>query len=151
FYQFTDLITPPTLYRYDLESGSGTVFRAPKARFDASQLEERQVFYAGKDGTKIPMTLAYREGLNLDGSNPALLYGSGGFGVSVLPSFNPSRAAWVELGGVYAVANIRGGGEYGEEWHRQAIKSHRQAAFDDFIAAAEWLIAQRYTSTPRLA
>jgi len=151
FYQFTDLITPPTLYRYDLESGSSTVYRAPKPRFNAGEFEERQVFYPGKDGTKIPMTLAYRKGSKLDGNNPTLLYGYGGFGVSVLPSFNPSRVAWMELGGIYAVANIRGGGEYGEEWHRQAIRSHRQVAFDDFMAAAEWLIAQRYTSTPKLA
>src|SRR5207249_779635 len=95
--------------------------------------------------------LAYRKGLKLDGTHPTLLYGYGGFGVSLLPSFNPSRVAWMEMGGIYAVANLRGGGEYGEEWHRQAIRAHRQVAFDDFIAAGEWLIAQRYTSTPKLA
>ena len=151
FYQFTDLITPPTIYRCDLESGSSSVYRTPKARFDSGDFEERQVFYPSKDGTKIPMTLAYRKGLKLDGTHPTLLYGYGGFGVSLLPSFNPSRVAWMEMGGIYAVANLRGGGEYGEEWHRQAIRGHRQVAFDDFIAAGEWLIAQRYTSTPKLA
>ena len=151
FYLFEDLITPPTLYRYDLESGVSAVHRAPQTRFDSSQFEETQVFYPAKDGTKIPMTLAHKRGLKLDGTNPALLYGYGGFGVSLLPSFNPARAAWMEMGGVYAVANLRGGGEYGEEWHRQGIRSRRQTAFDDFIAAAEWLIARQYTSTPKLA
>jgi prolyl oligopeptidase len=151
YYEFNDLITPPTLYRYDLESGTSSAYRSPKVRFDSADFEERQVFYPGKDGTKIPMTLAYRKGLALDGTNPALLYGYGGFGISLVPTFNPTRVAWMEMGGIYAVANLRGGGEYGEEWHRQAIRSHRQVAFDDFIAAAEWLIAQRYTSTPKLA
>ena len=151
FYSFTDLITPPTVYRYDLESGRSSVFATPKVAFDASSLEERQVFYAGKDGTRIPMLLAYRKGLKLLGENPLLLYGYGGFGIAMLPTFNPSRIAWIELGGVYAIANIRGGGEYGEAWHRQAIRAHKQVVFDDFIAASEWLIAQRYTSTRKLA
>jgi prolyl oligopeptidase len=151
FYKYTDLITPPTLYRYDVEAGTSTVFRAPKVRFASGDFEERQVFYPGKDGTRIPMTLAYRKGLKLDGTNPTLLYGYGGFGVSVLPTFNAARVAWMEMGGVYAMANLRGGGEYGEEWHRQGMRHNRQTAFNDFIAAAEWLIAQRYTSTPRLA
>jgi prolyl oligopeptidase len=150
FYSFTDLITPPTLYRYDVESGTSTVFRAPQVAFDPGAFEERQVFYAGKDGTRIPMLLAYRKGLKLDGSNPTLLYGYGGFGLSSLPSFNPGRIAWLEMGGVFALANIRGGGEYGESWHRQAIRTHKQVVFDDFIAAAEWLIAQRYTSAAHL-
>jgi prolyl oligopeptidase len=151
FYLFSDLITPATVYRYDLESGTSTVFRAPQVAFDASRFEERQVFYPGKDGTRIPMTLAYAKGLKLDGHNPVLLYGYGGFGIPMLPTFSPARIAWLELGGVYAIANIRGGGEYGEKWHRQAILTHKQVVFDDFIAAAEWLIAQHYTSTPRLA
>jgi len=151
FYQFNDLITPPTLYRLDLESGASSIYRSPKVRFDSGDFEEKQVFYPGKDGTKIPMTLAYRKGLKLDGANPALLYGYGGFGVSLLPAFNSKIVAWMEMGGIYAVANLRGGGEYGEEWHRAAIRAHRQTAFDDFIAAAEWLIAQHYTSTPKLA
>lgn len=151
FYSFTDLITAPTVYRYDMGSGRSTVFRAPKVAFNPSSLVERQVFYPGKDGTRIPMLLAYRKGLKLDGQNPVLLYGYGGFGISMLPVFNPSRIAWIEMGGIYAIANIRGGGEYGEAWHRQAIRAHKQVVFDDFIAAGEWLIAQRYTSTRKLA
>jgi len=151
FYAFTDLITPPTVYRFDLRSRQSTLFRAPKVAFDRSQFEERQVFYPGKDGTRIPMLLSYRKGLELNGHNPVLLYGYGGFGISLLPAFQPARIAWLELGGVYAIANIRGGGEYGDKWHRQAIRTHKQVVFDDFIAAAEWLIAQHYTSTPELA
>lgn len=151
FYAFEDVITPPTVYRYDLRSGESTLFRAPKVAFDRSRFETRQVFYPGKDGTRIPMLLTYGKGLKLDGRNPLLLYGYGGFGISILPAFNPARIAWLELGGVYAIANIRGGGEYGEKWHRQAIRAHKQVVFNDFIAAAEWLIAQHYTSTPRLA
>jgi len=151
FYAFADVITPPTVYRYDLSSGHSTLFRAPKVAFDPGRFDTRQVFYPGKDGTRIPMLLTYRKGLKLDGLNPLLLYGYGGFGIPMLPTFNPARIAWLELGGVYAIANIRGGGEYGETWHRQAIRAHKQVVFDDFIAAAEWLIAQRYTSTPRLA
>ena len=151
FYAFEDVITPPTVYRYDVKSGQSTLFRAPKVAFDRSQFEERQVLYPGKDGTRIPMLLTYRTGLKLDGRNPLLLYGYGGFGVSRLPTFNPAHIAWLELGGVYAIANIRGGGEYGEKWHLQATRTHKQVVFDDFIAAAEWLIAQHYTSTPKLA
>jgi prolyl oligopeptidase len=151
FYSFTDLITPPTLYRYDVDSGKSAVFRAPQVAFDPAAFDERQVFYTAKDGTRVPMLLAYRKGLKLDGTNPTLLYGYGGFGLSSLPSFNPGRIAWLEMGGVFAVANIRGGGEYGEAWHRQAIRTHKQVVFDDFIRAAEWLIAQHYTSAARLA
>jgi prolyl oligopeptidase len=151
FYEYTDLITPPSVYRYDLESGQSTLFRAPKPGFDRHAFETRQVFYPGKDGSRIPMMLAYRKGLKLDGSNPVLLYGYGGFGIPLLPGFSPARIAWLELGGVYAIANLRGGGEYGEAWHRQAYRDHKQVVFDDFIAAAEWLVAERYTVTARLA
>jgi prolyl oligopeptidase len=151
FYVYTDLITPETVYRLDMETGASTVYRAPKVAFDPGTLESKQVFYPGKDGTLIPMYLVYQKGLKLDGMNPTLLYGYGGFGIPILPRFDPSRLVWLERGGVYAIANIRGGGEYGEEWHRQGIRAHRQVVFDDFIAAAEWLIAQRYTSTPKLA
>jgi prolyl oligopeptidase len=151
FYSFTDLITPPTIYRYDLESGASTVVHAPQVAFDPAAFEQRQVFYPAKDGTRIPLVLAYRKGLNLKGDQPLLLYGYGGFGISSLPAFNPARIAWLERGGVFALANIRGGGEYGESWHRQAIRTHKQVVFDDFIGAAEWLIAQHYTSTARLA
>jgi len=138
------------VYRYDLKSGRSTVFRAPRVAFDASKFEERQVLYPGKDGTQIPMTLAYAKGLKLDGHNPLLLYGYGGFGIPTLPKFNPALIAWLERGGVYAIANIRGGGEYGETWHRQAIRTHKQVVFDDFIAAAEHLIAEKYTSSQNL-
>jgi len=151
FYSFTDLVTPQTIYRYDLESGRSTRWRSPKVAFDPGAFEERQVFYPAKDGTRVPLLLAYHKGLKLAADNPLLLYGYGGFGIAHLPSFSPPRIAWLEMGGVFALANIRGGGEYGEDWHRQAIRSHRQVAFDDFIAAAEWLIAQHYTSTPHLA
>jgi prolyl oligopeptidase len=151
FYAFTDLITPPTIYRYDLESGESTLFHAPRVAFDPASFEERHVFYPGKDGTRIPMLLAYRKGLNLSADNPLLLYGYGGFGQSILPVFSPARIAWLEMGGVLAIANIRGGGEYGEAWHRQAIRTHKQVGFDDFLAAAQWLIAGHYTSVRRLA
>jgi prolyl oligopeptidase len=119
--------------------------------FDASQLEQRQVFYPGRDGTRVPLLLAYRRGLHLDGANPVLLYGYGGFGIPLLPEFGPARIAWLEVGGIYAVANVRGVGEYGEGRHHQAYREHKQLVFDDFIAAAEWLIAQKYTSTAKLA
>jgi prolyl oligopeptidase len=151
FYSFTSLVRPLTVYRYDLETGQSWVFRAPKANFDSRAFEERQVFYPGKDGTRIPMLLAHRKGLKLDSRNPVLLYGYGGFGIPLLAEFNPEYVAWLEMGGVYAIANIRGGGEYGEAWHRQANRSHKQVVFDDFITAAEWLISQHYTATDRLA
>lgn len=151
FYTFTDLITPPTVYRYDLDRGVSSVFRAPRKAFNPADYEEHQVFYASRDGVRIPMTLAYRKGLKRDGRNPVLLYGYGGFGIPVLPTFSASRLAWMQMGGIYAIANIRGGGEYGDAWHRQAIRTHKQIVFDDFIAAAEWLIAQHYTSREKLA
>ncbi|MGA2247252.1 MAG: prolyl oligopeptidase family serine peptidase [Verrucomicrobiota bacterium] len=151
FYGYTDLVTPPTIYRLDLKTGASTVYRAPKVAFDLGTLESKQVFYPGKDGTRISMYLVYRKGLKLDGTNPTLLYGYGGFGIPMLPRFDPARLVWLERGGVFAIANIRGGGEYGEDWHRQGMRVHKQTVFDDFIAAAEWLIAQRYTSTPKLA
>ena len=151
FYTFTDFITPPSVYRLNLETGTSTNYRSPKLAFDLSLLQSEQVFYAGKDGTRIPMSLVYKKGLKRDGNNPTLLYGYGGFGISILPHFDATRLAWLERGGVLAVANIRGGGEYGEEWHRQAIRAHKQKCFDDFIAAAEWLIARKYTSSAKLA
>ena len=151
FYSYTDMVTPPTIFRLDLESGVSTVYRAPKVAFDTGLLESKQVFYPAKDGTLIPMSLVYKKGIKLDGSNPTLLYGYGGFGISLLPRFDVTRLVWLERGGIFAVANIRGGGEKGDEWHRQAILAHKQIVFDDFISAAEWLIAQGYTSTPKLA
>jgi len=151
FYSFTDLVTPPTVFRLDLETGASSVFRAPKVAFDTSVLESTQVFYPGRDGTRIPMSLVYKKGIQLDGANPTLLYGYGGFGISILPAFDATRLVWLERGGIFAQANIRGGGEYGDDWHRQAIRAHKQIVFDDFISAAEWLIAHGYTSTPKLA
>jgi prolyl oligopeptidase len=151
FYSFTDLVTPPSIFRLDLRTGDSSLFRTPKIAFDCATLESKQVFYPAKDGTRIPMSLAYKKGLKLDGTNPTLLYGYGGFGIPMVPHFDATRLAWLERGGVFAIANIRGGGEYGESWHRQAIRQHKQIVFDDFIAAAEWLITQNYTSTPKLA
>ncbi|MDE2138179.1 MAG: S9 family peptidase [Gammaproteobacteria bacterium] len=151
FYSFNDLITPPTVYRLDLASGQATRWRSPQVAFDPRRFEEEQVFYPAKDGTHIPLLLAYRKGLKLDAENPLLLTGYGGFGVNNLPRFEPARIAWLEMGGVFAVANIRGGGEYGEAWHVQAILTHKQVVFDDFIAAAEWLISHHYTTSARLA
>jgi prolyl oligopeptidase len=152
FYGFNGYTTPDTIYRYDLETGKATVFRRPEIRgFDAGRYETRQVFFPSKDGTRIPMFITARKGLKLDGSNPTYLYGYGGFNVSLTPTFSPAHVAWMERGGVYAVANLRGGGEYGEEWHLAGSKLKKQNVFDDFIAASEWLIANRYTSPRRLA
>jgi prolyl oligopeptidase len=152
FYGFNGYTTPDTIYRYDLETGEATVFRRPEIRgFDAGRYETRQVFFTSKDGTRIPMFITARKGLKLDGSNPTYLYGYGGFNVSLTPTFSPAHVAWMERGGVYAVANLRGGGEYGEEWHLAGSKLKKQNVFDDFIAASEWLIANRYTSPRRLA
>jgi prolyl oligopeptidase len=151
FYSFSDLISPSTVYRYDFATKSSSVFRAPRVAYDPKAFEERQLFYPGKDGARIPLLLAYAKGTRLNGDNPLLLTGYGGFGVSNLPRFDPATIAWLERGGVYAIANIRGGGEYGEAWHRQGTLTHKQVVFDDFIAAAEWLIAGHYTSTARLA
>jgi prolyl oligopeptidase len=151
FYSYTDLATPSTIYRYDLRTGASIIYRAPKVAFDPATVETKQVFYPSKDGTRIPMFLVYKKGLKLDGSNPTLLTGYGGFGISVLPRFDAARLLWLERGGIFASANLRGGGEYGEQWHRQAIRNHKQIVFDDFIAAAQWLIAQKYTSAPKLA
>jgi prolyl oligopeptidase len=151
FYSFTDLVTAPTVYRYDVATGESQVYRKPRTPYDPGEFEQRQVFYPGKDGVRIPMLLAYRKGLKLDGINPLLLYGYGGFGIPMLPEFDAPRLAWLERGGVYAIANIRGGGEYGEAWHRAANRAHKQVVFDDFIAAAEWLIAGHYTSSNKIA
>src|SRR5205823_10905586 len=120
-------ITPPTIYRYDLESGASTLVHAPRVAFDPAAFEQRQVFYPAHDGTRIPMLLAYRKGLKLHGDNPLLLYGYGGFGLSSLPLFNASRIAWLEMGGVFAIANIRGGGEYGEVWRSEEHTSELQS------------------------
>ncbi len=151
FYTFSSFATPPSIYRYDMITGKSTLWRQAKVPFHASDYEVKQVFYPSKDGTKVPLFLTYRKGLKLDGNNPTLLYGYGGFNISLTPSFSITKLAWVEMGGVYAQANIRGGGEYGKEWHQAAVKLNRQKAYDDFIAAAEWLIASKYTKPAKLA
>ena len=152
FYTFNSLNTPPTIYRYDIPTKKTAVFRAPKVPgYNASAYETKQVFYTSKDGTRVPMFLVHKKGLKLDGSNPTLLYAYGGFNVVQSPTFSASRLALLEQGFVYANANLRGGGEYGEKWHKAGTKLQKQNVFDDFIAAAEWLIANKYTSTPKLA
>ena len=151
FYAFTSFISPATVYRYDPQAAKSAVFRQPKVDFDASRYETKQVFYNSKDGTRVPMFLTYKKGIKLDGQNPVLLYAYGGFDISLTPFFSVLNVVWLEMGGVYAQPNLRGGGEYGEEWHQAGMKLKKQNVFDDFIAAAEWLIANKYTSTPKLA
>ena len=151
FYAFTSFLYPTTIFRYDFKTGATSVFKAPTIDFDPSRYETKQVFYASKDGTRVPMFITHKKGLRLDGSNPTYLYGYGGFNISLTPAFSVAVLAWLEMGGVYAVPNLRGGGEYGEEWHQAGMHEKKQNVFDDFIAAAEFLIAQGYTSTPKLA
>jgi prolyl oligopeptidase len=150
FYAFTSFTAPASVYRYDLKTGESTVFRRPKVAFNPSRYETRQVVYASKDGTRVPMFVSHKRGLKLDGQAPTLLYGYGGFNVSMTPSFGVPQLVWMEQGGVYAVPNLRGGGEYGREWHEAGTKLHKQNVFDDFITAAEYLIEKRYTSAHRL-
>jgi prolyl oligopeptidase len=151
FYAFTSFISPTTIYRYGFEEGKSAVFRKPKVDFDSSQYETRQVFYNSKDGTRVPMFITAKKGLKLDGQNPVLLYAYGGFNISLTPAFSVGNAVWLEMGGVYAQPNLRGGGEYGEEWHEAGTLLRKQNVFDDFIAAGEWLIANKYTSPAKLA
>ena len=151
FYAFTSFTSPTTIYRYEPAAGTSSVFRQPKVDFEASKYETKQVFYNSKDGTRVPMFLTYKKGLKLDGQNPTLLYAYGGFDISLTPAFSVPTIVWLEMGGIYAQPNLRGGGEYGEDWHLAGTKAHKQNVFDDFIGAAEWLIANKYTSTPKLA
>lgn len=151
FYSFTSFTIPPTIYRYDMVSGESSIFRQPTVAFNPDDYETKQVFYASKDGTQVPMFITHKKGLQLDGNNPTYLYGYGGFNVSLTPSFSVSNLVWMELGGVYAMPNLRGGGEYGEDWHQAGTKLNKQNVFDDFIAAAEWLITNQYTSPSKLA
>lgn len=151
YYSFTNYSTPQTIYEMDPDSGESIVYEESGADFDSSQYVSQQVFYTSKDGTKVPMIITHKKGIELDGSNPTILYGYGGFNISLTPSFSIANAAWLEMGGVYAVANLRGGGEYGKEWHKAGTKMQKQNVFDDFIAAAEYLIAEDYTSSERLA
>ncbi|HEX5340788.1 MAG TPA: prolyl oligopeptidase family serine peptidase [Gammaproteobacteria bacterium] len=150
FYGFTSYLYPTTVYRYDLKHARTTVFFKPKVPFDPSRYVTRQVFYHSKDGTRVPMFITARKDLKLDGSNPTILYSYGGFNINITPSFSPMLPVWLEMGGVYAVANLRGGGEYGEAWHKAGMLGHKQNVFDDFAYAAKYLIAQKYTSTPHL-
>ncbi len=151
FYSFGSFLYPTTVYRYDFATATSTVFKKPALAFDPGGYETVQVFYPSKDGTRIPMFLTYKKGLQRNGANPTLLYGYGGFNISTMPAFSPAAAGWLEMGGIYAVANLRGGGEYGQAWYDAGRLQHKQNVFDDFIAAAEYLIRERYTSTPKLA
>ena len=151
YYTFTSYVYPPTIFKYDIATGVSTVFKKPNVQFDPSQFESKQVFYKSKDGTRIPMIITYKKGTVMNGKNPTLLYAYGGFGVSMTPAFSTSNIILLEQGGIYAVPNLRGGGEYGETWHRAGIKLHKQNVFDDFIAAAEYLKKNKYTSTDYLA
>jgi len=150
FYGFSSYLYPTTIYRYDIASGKSETFAKPDVDFDPSQYQTKQVFYTSKDGTRVPMFITARRGVKLDGSNPTILYAYGGFDINITPSFSPMLPVWLEMGGVYAVANLRGGGEYGEAWHHAGMLSDKQNVFDDFAYAAKYLIAQKYTSTPHL-
>jgi len=151
FYSYSSFNAPPTIYRYDMKTGQSTLFRQAKVKFDPNQFEVKQVFYSSKDGTKVPMFIVHKKGIKLNGSNPTLLYGYGGFNISMTPGFSVARLPWLEMGGVYAVANIRGGAEYGKSWWANGARLKKQNTFDDFIAAGEWLIANNYTSNKKLA
>ncbi len=151
FYTFTSFTVPPTIYRYDVASGKSQVYRAPEVNFDQDIFETKQVFFESKDGTKVPMFIVSKKGMALDGKNPTWLYAYGGFNISITPSFSTSRIAWLENGGVFAMPNIRGGGEYGEVWHKAGTKLNKKNVFEDFIAAAEYLIREKYTSSEYLA
>ena len=151
FFSFTGYTTPTTIYRLNLKDGKSSVFRQPKVAFDPADYETRQQFYTSRDGTKVPMFIVSKKGLKLDGSNPTYLYGYGGFNISLTPAFSPANLAWMEMGGVYVVANLRGGGEYGEAWHQAGTKLQKQNVFDDFIGAAEWLVSNKVTSPQKLA
>lgn len=151
FYTYSSFNAPPTIYRYDLVSGKSEVFRQSEVKFNPDDYEVKQIFYRSKDGTRVPMFIVHRKGLKLNGKNPTLLYGYGGFNISLTPNFSVSRLVWLEMGGVFAMPNLRGGGEYGEAWHQSGTKLKKQNVFDDFIAAAEWLIANKYTSPKKLA
>jgi prolyl oligopeptidase len=151
FFSFTNFTTPPTIYRLDLKTRAASIYREPKLLFNPKDFETRQVFATSKDGTKVPIFLSYRKGLKMDGTAPTLLYAYGGFNISMVPAFSSGRVLWMEMGGVYAQAVLRGGGEYGEAWHQAGTTIHKQNVFDDFIASAEYLIATKVTSTPHLA
>ncbi|RAJ17772.1 prolyl oligopeptidase family serine peptidase [Olleya aquimaris] len=151
YYSFANYVTPGSIYKYDIEKGTSELFRKPDIDFNPENYESKQVFYTSKDGTKVPMIITHKKGLELNGKNPTILYGYGGFNVSLTPSFSIANAVWMEQGGVYAVPNLRGGGEYGKAWHDAGTQLKKQNVFDDFIAAAEYLIENKYTSSDYLA
>lgn len=151
FYSFTSFTTPSAIYHYELATGKSTIFHQPELDFDPAHYETRQVFYTSKDGTRVPMFISHKKGIPLDGGNPTYLYGYGGFNIPLPPSFSSSILVWLEMGGVFVQANLRGGGEYGKDWYQAGTLGSKQNVFDDFIAAAEWLIANGYTSTTKLA
>lgn len=151
FYMFTSFLYPATIYRYDVSTGQNEVFKKPNVDFNADEYETKQIFYRSNDGTKIPMFIVNKKGIKLDGDNPVYLTGYGGFNISITPSFSASYLSWIEKGGVFALPNLRGGGEYGREWHEAGMKEHKQNVFDDFIAAAETLIDEKYSSAGKIA
>jgi prolyl oligopeptidase len=151
FFTYSEFTRPPSIFRLDVASGKPALFRAAKLSFDPAQFETRQEFYHSTDGTRVPMFIISRTGMQRNGQNPTILYGYGGFNIAITPTFYPRVIAWLQMGGVFVLANLRGGSEYGEEWHQAGTKLHKQNVFDDFIAGAEYLIAQKVTSTPKLA
>jgi len=151
YYSFTNYVTPGSIYKYNIAEGSSELYNKPTIDFNPAEYESKQVFYHSKDSTKVPMIITYKKGIELDGTNPTILYGYGGFNISITPSFSISNAVWMEQGGVYAVANLRGGGEYGKAWHDAGTQMKKQNVFDDFIAAAEYLIDNKFTSSDHLA
>lgn len=151
FYTFTSITFPPTIYKYDIATGQSSVFRKPEVKFTPEDYITEQVFYPSKDGTKVPMFIVYKKGTQKNGKNPALLYAYGGFNISMMPSFSSTRMGWLEQGGIYCIANIRGGSEYGEKWHQAGMRHNKQNVFDDFIAAGEYLVNEKYTSKDFLA
>ena len=151
YYSFSNYITPGSIFSYDPKTSESTFYSKPKVAFNSDDYVSNQIFYLSKDGTKVPMIITHKKGIKMDGNNPTILYGYGGFNVSQTPRFSITNAAWMEMGGIYAVANIRGGGEYGKEWHDAGIQTKKQNVFDDFIAAGEYLIENKYTSSDNLA
>jgi prolyl oligopeptidase len=151
FYTFTSYTFPPTIYRFNVETNHSDLFRKSEVKFNPDDYVSQQVFYTSKDGTRVPMSITYKKGIKRDGKNPLMLYGYGGFNISLNPTFSIARVPFLENGGIYVVANLRGGGEYGEEWHKAGTKMQKQNVFDDFIAAAEYLIKEKYTSSSKLA
>ena len=151
YYSFTSFTYPTTIYKYDIASGTSTMYRQPEIDFNPDEYTTEQVFYKSKDGTEVPMFIVYKKGLEKNGKNPTYLYGYGGFNISLTPGFSAFRVLWLENGGIYAQPNLRGGGEYGEKWHKAGTKTNKQNVFDDFISAGEYLIENGYTSSDYLA